>query len=133
MQFGQNLEAYKKSAVKNINDQVGEVRLKYITNITGQSMTYEEKRKEAHLYKSMAPNYPTDLSSFTYLGDAVGIDAPTALEVADMWIDLQEQWKMADGPIEKSRRQHIVLVNNANTRAEIDIILNQFHQAISQF
>jgi len=129
-QFGQNLDKQKSLAIERVNEKVGSVRLRFITQIPGQESTYAEKRIEAKEYLAL-PTEPATLVDYPFIAGAVGVDAPTAYEVAQLWLNLQAQWLQAGVPLENIRRAAVVAVEDAITRPQIDTAVSTLEQTLA--
>lgn len=123
--FGQNLTTDKAKAIAQVNATIGAARSLYVTDIPFQDTIYAEKRAEAVAYL-MLPIEPPTLDDYPWISDAVGIDAPTAAQVAQLWLNLQDLWTLMARQLETARRQAIVSIEAASSRAEIAAAEAQF-------
>jgi len=112
----------QRSANTAIDAQAGATRLKYITDVAGQSETYLAKTKDAAAYKAAA--YPfASIASYPMTqaeGKAVYGSAPTAAQYqagADYIIATEGQWVALAASIEQQRRAGKIAVNAATTNA----------------
>jgi hypothetical protein len=116
------LEDYKARA-KNIIDQyAGATRLKFITSVPGQEMTYQEKAEEATDY--VAAGYPADLSGYPFVAAEATATGATATEVADAIIAQRSAWVVIGAEIEQYRIGGKFQVENAESQTEVDGIVN---------
>jgi len=116
------LDQVQATALTAIDAQAGATRLKYITDVAGQSETYLAKTKCAIAYKAAA--YPVlSIASYPMTqaeGKAVYGSAPTAAQyqaVADYIIATETQWVTLAAAIEQQRRAGKIAVNAASTNA----------------
>jgi len=129
----QNSTIFEKSnAIFHINNISGAVRRKYVTDIAGQELIYMKKEIEAIAYLTESPE-PTDLSAYPFLSKEVGTTAPTAHDVAQVYINLATQWTVVGSLLEEIRLDAIVAVEAATTGAEINAALESFDQSIAPF
>lgn len=113
------LEQRKADTIKEVNSQIGAVREEYITPIPGQEMIYSAKEEEAKAFNAITPR-PTDLSGFPFLKAEIGITAPSAQELADLWIQMAADWRTIGPLLEQLRLGTIEAVRAATTAAEIE-------------
>lgn len=90
----------KVTATWLINDAAGTLRERYITAIPGQDMIYLAKKDEAISYVSTAP---ATLDGYPLLAAEVGITAPTAYELSQLWLNMGAAWLAAAAEIEAAR------------------------------
>lgn len=105
-----------------IDAQSGATRLKYITDVAGQSETYLAKSSDATAYK--AALYPVaSIASYPMVqaeAKALYGATPTAAQfqaAADGIIATQAQWLQLAAAIEQARRAGKIAVNAATTNA----------------
>jgi hypothetical protein len=113
------LEQRKADTIKEVNAKIGAVREEYITPIPGQEMIYSDKEEEAIAFNAIIPR-PTDLSEFPFLDAEIGITAPSAQELADLWIQMAADWRTIGPLLEQLRLGTIEAVRAATTAAEIE-------------
>lgn len=96
-----DLVTVQETARRSIDRYAGTVREKFITAVSGQALTYQEKADEAADY--VAAGYPADLSSYPFIQadvDAMGI---TSTEAADAILAQKSAWIAIGAQIEKLR------------------------------
>ena len=113
------LEQRKADRIKEVNAKIGAVREEYITPIPGQEMIYSAKEEEAKAFNAITPR-PTDLSGFPFLEAEIGITAPSAQELADLWVQMAADWRTIGPLLEQLRLGTIEAVRAATTVAEIE-------------
>lgn len=126
------LTGAKEYAVGFVNVAIGSVRARYITDIPGQGMIYQAKEAEAIDYLSRTPE-PSDLSEFPFLANEIGTTAPTASELAQVWINLSSQWRGVGSQLENLRLGTLAAVEAATSPAEVDTIISNFTAAVGAF
>jgi hypothetical protein len=113
------LEQLKATRIKEVNAKIGAMRERYITPIPGQEMIYSAKEEEAKAFNAITPR-PTDLSEFPFLEAEIGITAPSAQELADLWIQMATDWRTIGPLLEQLRLGTIGAVRAATTAAEVE-------------
>jgi hypothetical protein len=108
-------------AVEEINARVDQLRRRYITSIAGQEAIYLRKEAEARAY--LAAEAP-ELADYKWLAAEVGITAPTAYELAQIWLNKAHIWAELVGPqIEGLRQASIAAVQAAASGPAIEAAL----------
>jgi len=102
-----SLPEAKAQAVAQLNSAVAMVRGKYITVLPGQEMIYMAKEAEAISYLATLPETLTD---YPFLVKEIGITAPTAYELAQLWINMATLWRPVAAEIEGIRQSTIQLI-----------------------
>ncbi|MEN9059991.1 hypothetical protein [Ponticoccus litoralis] len=116
----ENLVAARLDAVTAINEAVGAKRQNFITEIPGQQMIYQAKEAEARAYVALDPE-PANLEPFPLISAEIGITAPTARELAQVWLHMGDMWRATAATLEGIRLTAIGAVGNAGSTAEIDL------------
>ena len=119
------LFSLKANAIAVINKAVGRARLAYITDIAGQEAIYAEKAAEAKAYVALIFP-PANLANFPMLAAEIGITAPDAAQLAQVWLNMQAQLRIVGAQSEQMRLGAINLINAALSQSEIDQILEEF-------
>lgn len=114
------LEAHRQGATARIASLRGQARLAYITDLPGQDMLYIAKAEEAAAY--LSDPAPAD-ADYPLVMSEVGITAPTAYEVAQVFANLNALWKYAAGSLDAACFQAEAAVQQAPDIATIDAIL----------
>ena len=81
---------------------VARIRLCFITDLPGQGEIYAEKEREARAYLGL-PALPNQLTDFPFLDAELGITAPSAYELAQLWLNLAALWRQVAAVLEKAR------------------------------
>jgi len=98
------LAAANAAAVAEINAWAAQERLAYITVLPGQEMIYMAKDAEARAW--LADPAP-DMAAYSLLSAEVGITAPDAYQLAQLWVNLAALWRVAAARIEGERLSRI--------------------------
>lgn len=116
--------AMRARAVARINAACGAARLRFITEIPGQQMTYLAKEEEARRYKAeIVP--PADLSDYPFLAaEMAATGEEDADAAADIIIAEADAWRVVGPQIEQLRRWTTVQIAAATTAAGIDTLVS---------
>ena len=112
----------KRIGEAEINIETSKVRSLFITSIVGQDGVYAGKKAEAIAYLSVSPE-PADLSAYPFLANEVGLTAPTAYELAQLWLNMSALWTQTAANLENVRLSAIKAVSNAVSANEIETIV----------
>lgn len=108
-------------ALADAYDQVFEAvrakQMEFITDLPGQIRRYAMKEAEARAYLD---DPSPDLADYPRLSDEIGITAPTALELAQLWVAMADSWDAADRAAEKARMAAKTSLAEASTISDID-------------
>ena len=116
---GAALARTRAAALARVNEAIGQVRLRYITEIPGQQTIYTEKQAEARAYLREAPE-PASLTDFPLLAAEVGVTAPTAWQLAQIWANKSALWRQVAGATERLRMQASAAIDAAPDEAAIE-------------
>lgn len=106
----------KSKAIASVNEWAGKTRSLYITELPGQEMIYLAKQTEATAYLA---SRPADLTDYPFLAAEVGVTAPTAYELAQLWLNMAALWKGAAAQIENLRLTQIAQIESAASLSEL--------------
>ena len=126
-----DLEAAKSVAFDAVKAATGAVRLRFLTDIPGQELIYNEKRQEATLFLALDPA-PTDLTPYPFLAAEVGITAPTAAEVAAVFLARAALWVEVGAALEAIRLSTVQRIETALTEAEIADAVSAMEQELTE-
>ena len=124
------LDAARVVAVDRINTTIGDVRKRFVTDIPGQEALYLEKRDEAVAYLDATPE-PANLADYALLASEVGITAPTAYQLAQVWINRAHLFRLVGGLTETLRMTAINAVTAAPDDAAIAAALEAFEHSLT--
>ena len=120
----------RKAELKRlINQEIQLARKKFITDLPGQDAIYARKKETAVAYLQMDPP-PTTLDDFPLLQKEVGITAPTAFELAQIWMNLDVLWETVAANLEAVRLGANQTVDQAATMEELNPIEEQLYSDI---
>ena len=105
------------------------LRQHYITVIPGQEMIYLAKEAEAVRYLAEAPE---TLTEYQMLSAEVGVTAPTAYELAQLWANMSALWRQVAATIEHIRLSAIYAVEAAPDADAITAATSGALDALSQ-
>lgn len=105
-----------------VEEKAREVRARFATD--GKHQLYADKRDEAMRYIAAddAPGPAPDLSGYPYIAAEVGITAPTPRALAELWLEMDRQWKRVAAMIESLSLDGKARIRSAGSRAEMDKI-----------
>lgn len=129
--FGQNMDWIKSKAIGEVGTEIGAYRLNFITDLPGQEAIYQAKRDEAARY--ITEGRPADLTDFPLLRAEEGITAPTASDLADLWIGMDIQWRNIAADLEKIRMTAVKSINAATDRAGVQSALDAFRASMAAY
>ena len=104
------LQKVKTEAVAAINAASGLTRQKFITTAPGQEMIYLAKEREAIAYLADPVPLPID---YPLIAAEVGVTAPTAWELAQVWVNVSVYWRSIAARIEGARMRAIARIEAA--------------------
>lgn len=124
----QALAPIRASAVAEINSLVASVRSRIITELPGQQMVYLRKETEARAW--VADPTP-DLANYPLLAAEVGITAPDADQLAQIWLNQAWLWAEVLAPaLERLRMTANGAVQAARNASEIWAAVGQVKQTL---
>lgn len=123
--------AGRERAVAQVNEASGRIRRRYVTDIPGQEMLYLEKRSEALRYAAL-PEEPDSLEDYPLIAAEVGITAPTAWQVAQIWLHQSAYLVSVAAALESARLGAVAAIEAARTPDEIDAALAAFNDRVSR-
>ncbi|WP_306130990.1 hypothetical protein [Roseovarius sp. MMSF_3350] len=121
------LEQAKAAALVEVGEVIAKLRLRYVTNLPGQEMTYQEKEAQAvaFLAADPEPTEPGDRYGFVFA--EVGVTAPTPFEVAQVILNIATLFRSDVGPaIERLRLATGKAIGEATTRDQIQSVMDAF-------
>jgi len=123
-----DLPAAQTGEIAKVDTLSEQQRLVYITNGSGQSLTYNQKAAEARTYKTAG--YPADLTDYPFIQADVNATGNTSTVVADDIIAAEDLWISKSAAIEELRIKAKLDINAATDMASIDTIVDAFEIAI---
>ena len=108
-----------------IDNKAREVRSRFATD--GKHQVYSDKRDEAARYiaAEAEPGPAPRLDGYPYLAAEVGITAPTPLALANMWLQMDHQWKQVAALIESLSLDGKARIRTAKSKGEINRIVSE--------
>lgn len=107
----------KATARAALSAHIEAARAALITDLPGQSMIYLAKEAEARAW--LADPMP-DLADYPMLSAEVGITAPDADSLAQLWLNMAVLWRGAAAGLEALRLSTAAAIEAAGTVAEVD-------------
>ena len=117
-----------------INQAAGEVRKRIYTDIPGQDALYLEKRAEAIAYVAEARGRgePATLADYPLIANEVGVTAPSAWMLAQLWLNRSDQFKRVGASTERLRMQALIDISTATDFEALEAIERDFTEALSR-
>lgn len=110
------LAAAKTVARAEITARISAARSAMITTLPGQQMIYLAKEAEARAFLTdPAP----DLAAYPLLSAEIGITAPDALQLAQIWLNMGDLWRSTAAGLEALRLGAAAAVEAAGTLEEV--------------
>lgn len=123
-----SLEGARVRAIARVNAAAGQVRRRYITEIPGQEMIYLQKEAEAVAFLA---NPAPDPARYPFIAAEVGATAPSAHEVAQVYVNLAALLRTAGATLEQLRLGAIVAIETTDTAAGIEAAVASFDAALA--
>lgn len=120
---GKNIPLRRELAIISVEDKANEVRARFAT--PGKHVIYDKKLQEGQRYIALvdAGTPPSDLSEFPYLSREIGLTSPTPLELAHLWVGMNEAWTQISALIEEISLRGKAEIRAAKSQAELDEIV----------
>lgn len=126
-----DLELVRRRAISLIRGSISSSRAQYITVLPGQDMVYLEKEREAQRYMDAGAPEEFDPMEFPFLSGEIGVTAPSAYELAQVWLNMAAYWRAIAGALENARLTAVYAVETASTQAQIDAAVSVFEAALA--
>lgn len=113
----------KARARADLATAVATARAAYITTLPGQQMIYMAKEAEARAY--VADPAP-DMTRYPLLSAEIGLTAPDAWQLAQIWLALSDLWRQAAARIEAWRLGATAQIEAAGTVEKVETVVGAF-------
>lgn len=120
----------KAEALQRITAAVQDVRLRLVTPLPGQDAIYTAKQAEAARYVAAQPE-PATLAEFPFLRAEVGITAPTARELAQLWLNMAHLFAVVGAATEGARKAAEAAIAGARDVEAVDKAEADFAAALA--
>lgn len=107
----------RSAFIERIQSARGEIRKLFITQLPGQDLVYMNKERQALAFLA---DPEADSMQYRAIHREVGITAPTAYEVAQVYLNKADLLDQASGVIEEATLGAIAIVEVAETVAEAE-------------
>lgn len=97
------IASLKVHLVQVTNQEAEAFRLNFITDGTGQSLTYDDKLEDALAFVAAYGSEGFDENDYPAITNEVGITAPSAYEVAQIILNMRAMFRQIGYPIERAR------------------------------
>ena len=91
-------------------------RSKFITALPAQDMIYLRKESEALAY--VADPAP-DMADYPFLSSEIGVTAPDAWSVAQVWLYMSAMWRGIAAQLEGIRLSAVMAIEQASTEEDV--------------
>lgn len=118
--IARDLESARSAGLASIQAAIAAVRAPFVTDLPGQEMIYQRKEAEARAW--LADPAP-DLAHYPFLAREIGITAPTAHELAQIWLNMAAMLTAQGSVLEGLRQSANAAVAAAASATEIDAIV----------
>jgi hypothetical protein len=129
-QITDGLTEAKSSVMVKINARITVARLLFITPLVGQDNVYAAKEEEAKLYLAESPS-PVTLDAYPHLKNEVGVTAPDATQLSQLWLNMSYYWRQVSGGIEGARMRAYANVSSSATVADVTTAYHQLEADLS--
>lgn len=128
-----HLAEARKTAARQVNAAVDRFRKRIFTVIAGQDSLYLEKRAEAVAYVRLAERSgePATLEDYPLLANEVGVTAPSAWQLAQIWLFRSDQFKRVGAETERLRMDAMMRIGAAPDFTSIETIEQDFNAALN--
>lgn len=117
----------RAAAIAAVNAAIGIARSRWITDAPGQEMIYLAKEAEARAW--LADPVP-DPEDYPLLVAEIGVTAPTAWELAQLWLNMAALWRGVAAQLEALRLTTIGAIEAAEDAAAVAGIEDGFAAAL---
>ncbi len=117
-----DMPALRARTVAMLTTYVARKRTEVITDLPGQDMIYLRKEEEGRRYLDL-PEEPSTLDMFPLIAAEIGLTAPTAYQVAMIWVQLGSMWVSIAAQMEALRMDLSAQIQSASTPVEIDALI----------
>lgn len=119
------LQKARDEARQRINARADHLRRTQLTDIAGQDAIYQAKRAEAlaYLREAEMTGEPASLADYPWLQAELGVTAPTAWQLAQIWLHLSDAAAAALIATEGQRQADLQRIAAATDIAAIEAVL----------
>lgn len=114
------LDRAQADAQARLIEVMAAARMAFVTPLPGQDMVYLAKETEARAW--VAAETP-DLADYPLLSAEVGVTAPDADQLAQLWLNMAALWRTTAAELEGLRLSTKAAIAAAQSVEEIDTIL----------
>lgn len=126
-----DFENKRKEALEQVLQISSEFEQKFVTPLPSQMEKYRRKEKDGADYLAAYSLDPAvDVSQFPWVAAEVGVTAPTAYEVAQIYVNLAYQWETIAFQYEPLRIQCVNEIELAESESEVDTSIANFKSAL---
>jgi hypothetical protein len=111
-----SLEPARIRAMATLSGWIASARAQLITDLPGQDMVYLAKEAEARAWVAEAT---PDIAHFPLLAAEVGLTAPDADQLAQLWLNMAALWRSTAAQLEALRLSAQAAISAAESEAGI--------------
>lgn len=130
----EELISMRKDFVSKVNEAIGNVRLKYITDIPGQALIYNAKEAEAiAANEELINNSGTiaDLTKYPFIQEESVVTNQTFQEVVTSVLTNAALWRGVGVQLENYRMSYNSLINSSTTEVEMETHLETLMEVLN--
>lgn len=125
------LESARGTALRNLDSLIEVARARFVTLLPGQEAIYQAKEAEARSFLARVRG-GDDLDDFPYLAAEVGITAPTAHDLAQLWLQRGAVNRRRGAETERMRFTAREAIRTARTVDALDSVIQAVVTQIEQ-
>ncbi len=111
----------KAAALARLSAHITEARGAFITDLPGQQMIYQAKEAEARAW--IADLVP-DPAAYPLLVAEIGITAPDAHSLAQLWLNMATLWRQTAAALEAVRLSTAAAIEAAETVEQVELAVS---------
>ena len=122
------IQPVKDTFLEKVRTEMAKARSVFVTNLPGQDMIYLRKEREALAFVAeVSPN----ISDYPMIAAEIGITAPTAFEVVQVWLNMSNLWRLVACQLETIRLTAGNDIQSADTVEEVEMAFSAFEAQIA--
>ena len=106
------IDSIRERCLARVSAAAASARLRWTTGAFGQEAIYREKRREAEEYIA---DPQRSLDTLPFMASEVGITADRPDELAQIWLNLNHQWRIAMASIESTRMKAKIAISTTQS------------------
>lgn len=123
------IEKRRAGAIARVELRAANARARWLTPSVAASGVYLAKEAEARDW--LAAGEPADLTDWPFLASEIGLTAPTAWHLAQLWLGMAAAWRATAATIETARLRAKAAIAAAETDQEIQAAVEEMTDTLS--